>query len=89
VIQEAHNKKHGIVPKTIKKRIVDSLATMLGSDSDSDEPQHLPREDEIDARIEELEKQMLQAASSLDFEQAIQMRDEVRRLEAARLEFGS
>lgn len=89
VIQEAHNKKHGIVPKTIKKRIVDSLATMLGSDSDPDEPQHLPREDEIDARIEELEKQMLQAASSLDFEQAIQMRDEVRRLEAARLEFGS
>ena len=89
VIQEAHNKQHGIVPKTVKKRVVDSLATMLGSNSDSDTPQHVPRAEEIDARIEELEKQMLRAASSLDFEQAIQMRDEVRRLEAARLEFGS
>jgi excinuclease ABC subunit B len=89
VIQEAYNKDHGIVPKTIKKKIVDSLATMLGSESDQDEEQHVPREEEIDAKIAELEKQMLGAASSLDFEQAIRLRDEVRRLEAARLEFNS
>jgi excinuclease ABC subunit B len=89
VIQEAYNKQHGIVPRTVKKRIVESLATLLGSESDSEEPQHTPREEEMEARMEELEKQMLRAASSLDFEQAIQLRDEVRRLEAARLEFGA
>ena len=89
VIQEAYNKEHGIIPRTIKKKIVDSLATMLGSESDKNEGQHVPREEEIDAKIAELEKQMLGAASSLDFEQAIRMRDEVRRLEAARLEFHS
>lgn len=88
-IQEAYNKEHGIVPRTIKKRIVDSLATMLGSESEEDETHHAPREEEIDAKIAELEKQMLVAASSLDFEQAIRLRDEVRRLEAARLEFHS
>ena len=89
VIQEAYNKEHGVIPRTIKKKIVDSLATMLGSESDKDEGKHVPREEEIDAKIAELEKQMLGAASSLDFEQAIRMRDEVRRLEAARLEFHS
>jgi excinuclease ABC subunit B len=86
-IQEAYNREHGIVPKTIRKRIVDSLATMLGSESNEDDAHPVPREEEIDAKIAELEKQMLVAASSLDFEQAIRLRDEVRRLEAARLEF--
>jgi len=89
VIQVAYNTKHGIVPQTIKKRIVDSLATMLGSQSSSTQSQQRLPADEIEAKIIELEKQMLVAASSLDFEQAIRLRDEVRRLEAACLEFGS
>ena len=88
VIQVAYNTKHDIVPKTIRKRIVDSLATMLGSVSQPTPGQaRLPAE-EIEAKISELAKQMLMAASSLDFEQAIRLRDEVRRLEAACLELG-
>lgn len=85
-IQEAHNQEHGIVPRTIRKKIQGSLASLLGGEEEAD-----ASEDRVDAaslakRAAEIEKEMLQAASSLDFENAIRLRDELRRIEMARLE---
>jgi excinuclease UvrABC helicase subunit UvrB len=41
----------------------------------------------LERRIAEARRAMLQAAAALDFEQAIRLRDELRRLEALQLEF--
>ena len=86
-IQQAYNETHGIVPTTIRKRITDSLSGIL-SDDDGDESGATLSPESLAARIEEARKRMLRAASSLDFEEAIRLRDEVRRLEVVQLELG-
>jgi excinuclease ABC subunit B len=72
-IQIAYNKKHGIIPKTIKKPIKEKV-------TDITEIKHIPKSD-IPNRIIELESEMRDAAEKLDFERAIQLRDTVRKLE--------
>ncbi len=90
--QEAFNAKHGIVPHTVRKRIVDSLAGILGKEEAEQEggdgAHPIVGSEELEARMNRLRRDMLQAASSLDFEQAIRLRDEFRRLEAVQLEIG-
>jgi excinuclease ABC subunit B len=88
-IQEAFNLEHGIVPQTIRKRIQGSLASLLAGDEEVSQDATTLDAASIPKRIGELEKQMLQAASGLDFETAIGLRDEVRRLEMLRLEVES
>ncbi|MDD1751914.1 MAG: excinuclease ABC subunit UvrB [Methanotrichaceae archaeon] len=72
-LQIAYNKKHGIIPKTIKKPIKEKV-------TDVTEIKHIPRLD-IPNVIIELESEMRDAAEKLDFERAIQLRDTVRKLE--------
>ena len=79
--QEAYNKEHGIVPKTIIKEVLDVLA--ISSDSNSE----FKRKDgvkmtasERKETIERLEKQMKEAAKMLEFELAAQLRDTIIRL---------
>jgi len=91
--QHAYNLEHGIVPKTIRKKVVDSLAGILGKEehaapSEQGGGHPLIGAAELAARLAELRREMLQAASSLEFEQAIRLRDEYHRLEAVQLEFG-
>ena len=86
-IQQAYNEKHGIVPQTIRKRITDSLSGILADDDGGAEGAALSPES-LAARIEEARRSMLRAASSMDFEEAIRLRDEVRRLEVVQLELG-
>lgn len=74
-IQKAHNEKHGITPKTIKKEIRDVIS---GKDDDSiskkvQKAKRSPRE--LEVLIEQLEKEMREAAAILDFEKAAQLRD--------------
>ncbi|MCX7919734.1 MAG: excinuclease ABC subunit UvrB [bacterium] len=80
-IQLAYNQKHNIVPKTILRRVQDSLVeksiektqrlkeTVLPSEFKSDQ--------EIFRFISELERKMKQAAKELDFEKAAQLRDQI------------
>lgn len=90
--QEAYNQEHGIIPKTVRKKIVDSLSGILGREAKSEEvdgEQHpIMGAAELERRLGELRQEMLTAASSLDFEKAIRLRDEFRRLEAVQLEIG-
>lgn len=92
VKQEAYNQEHGIVPKTVRKKVVDSLSGILGREEDgaqADGEEHpIMGAAELEARLGSLRQEMLSAASSLDFEQAIRLRDEFRRLEAVQLELG-
>jgi len=67
-IQVDYNKKHGITPKTIKKAI--SMAIKDERLTEDDEP-----EDIRIIPIDVLRKQMLSAASNLEFEEAARLRD--------------
>ena len=87
-IQIAHNEEHGIVPQTIRKKISDSLAGILAGEEAKEEGTELvaPDRAEMEKKRVALEKQMLLAAGELDFEQAVKLRDEMRRVEAWLLE---
>ena len=92
--QIAYNKKHGITPKTIKKRIKD-LREVAGFKLDYDESSTESASLEIEGQRvesqdfpklrEELRSQMKAAASELNFERAAELRDQIRLLEAAEL----
>ena len=73
-IQEAYNKEHGIIPKTIFKEI---KAPLRIKDSASDK---LPKSNKLtrserEMYIKDIEKEMKEAAKSLDFERAAELRD--------------
>jgi len=80
-IQKDYNKEHGIVPKTIIKKVHDIIkATVsveekksMGLDKD---PESMSGE-ELEKVIFNVQKQMRQAAADLQFERAAELRDEV------------
>lgn len=82
-IQHAHNEKHGITPKTIIKEIRDVIAgkeTAALSERVLKEGKR-GRKDMI-TLVEQLDKEMREAAAILDFERAAQLRDIVLELKA-------
>ena len=87
-IQLAHNAEHGIIPQTIRKKVADSLAGILaGKDAkQSGEASEILDRGALEQRRHATERGMLKAASELDFENAVKLRDEMRRLEALLLE---
>ncbi len=75
--QEAFNKAHGIVPKTIKKAIHDVIEATVYEE----EPEEQSPETKLEI-IERLGKEMQKAAKELRFEDAAKLRDKIRRLES-------
>ena len=80
-LQEAHNEKHGIVPKTIKKDVRELIrATHVAEEEGEYEDTRLtdilklPKAERIET-IERMEEEMKQAAKDLQFERATQLRD--------------
>lgn len=73
-IQNAYNEEHGIIPKTIYKKIYDSVAVKTDSEKEAKGYQHLSPS-EIKKSIDILEKQMIASAKELDFERAAELRD--------------
>ena len=81
-IQEAYNKAHGITPTTIKKEIREAIH----GQEVIDEAQKLvkkgrkaPKKDKK-VLLEELERQMKEAAKVLDFERAMELRDMIEEI---------
>ena len=72
-IQEAYNKEHGIVPKTIIKEIRDLISNIDDRTDDKKEVKMSKKEKE--ARMIEIENEMRKAAAILDFERAMELRD--------------
>ncbi len=90
-IQAEYNKRMGITPETIKSSIKDLLATVYEHDYPSipeveeKVEEYMPRE-EIRKRVEELKREMKEAAKRLEFERAAELRDEIKRLEEMELQ---
>ncbi|WP_017443304.1 excinuclease ABC subunit UvrB [Rickettsia gravesii] len=87
-IQQEYNEKHGITPKTIN-RAIHALAEFEKIDSKLDKKQAHTLFDnpaKLKTHIDKLKKEMLKAASNLEFEQAAKLRDQLKTLEEAALE---
>ncbi len=78
-IQEAYNKEHGIVPKTIKKDVRDVLEISGGKEKNLVDGKQMSRL-EKEQLIKRLSAEMKKAASLLEFEQAAYLRDRVAQL---------
>ncbi|GBG97410.1 excinuclease ABC subunit UvrB [Lactococcus termiticola] len=83
-IQMAYNEAHGIVPQTIKKEIRDLIAITKKTENGEVEEIHAEAmtKKERKALVAKLEKEMQEAAASLDFEAAAQLRDMVLEIRA-------
>jgi excinuclease ABC subunit B len=74
-VQDDYNKKHGIVPKTIVKEVVNTLEITKKADRVKEvKKQDIPEE------IEKLKALMKIASANLDFERCIEIRDTIAKL---------
>ena len=72
-IQEAYNKEHGIVPKTIEKEIREVISNV--DTKDSTKPKKKLTKKEKMFELERIEQEMKEAAKYLDFERAMELRN--------------
>ena len=77
-IQDRYNQEHGIVPKTIIKKIND---VVTNEEIDKLEDKKLSKEDKAQILIS-MEEEMRKAAQELDFERAAELRDLIFELKA-------
>ncbi|MBR3117994.1 MULTISPECIES: excinuclease ABC subunit UvrB [Oceanobacillus] len=86
-IQIAYNKEHNIVPKTIRKEVRDVIkATIAAEDQEKYESTtkgltKLTKKEKSKV-LEQMEKEMREAAKALDFEKAAELRDVIFELKA-------
>lgn len=73
-LQEKYNKEHGITPKTIIKEIKNTLDVTKKIDDGK------LKKEEIPAEIEKLTAMMKVASGALDFERAIELRNQIQKL---------
>ena len=81
--QIKYNIEHGITPQTIRKKISSALDDMTKGDyvevdTDTSSIKDIKN---IDKKLKELNKAMREAATNLEFEQAMIYRDEIKKLE--------
>ena len=79
-IQEAYNKEHGIVPKTIIKEIRELISNEDESDKKENKSK-LSKKQKVDL-IDKLTKEMNAAARELNFERAMELRDIIFEMES-------
>ncbi len=85
-IQMDYNKKHGIVPTTVKKAVRDVIEATKVAEDQTD---YLPEKDvtkmskkELKALVKNLDRQMKDAAKNLEFEKAAELRDLIFEIKA-------
>jgi excinuclease ABC subunit B len=88
--QAEYNREHGIEPKTILKEIHSPLVRLSELDLYDPAPRRLSEVAEDSAiplaeRIATLEKQMREHARRLEFEEAAQLRDQIKQLKDLRI----
>ena len=71
-IQEKHNQINNIVPKTIIKEIREVISNKI---DDKEPTKIMKKPKELNTMVEQIEKEMKDAARKLDFERAMQLRD--------------
>ena len=90
--QEQYNLEHGITPTTVAKKITGGVIDILRKSKTKKKTQTKKEKleqdlsiDSIDAKIKELKIKMKEAAKQLEFEQAAQLRDQIKELSDLRL----
>ena len=85
-IQEEYNRKHGITPKTIQKDIREAIrATHAAEEQEEYKPSTQFKKmskKEKDKLLNNMEKEMKEAAKALNFERAAELRDLIFELKA-------
>ena len=84
-----YNKKNGITPQSIKKDISNILETVYEKDSYTvkvDNQGFETKKKDIKSYISGLEKEMLEHASNLEFEEAAKIRDKIKKMRLRDLE---
>ncbi len=84
-IQLAYNEEHGITPESIVKNINDVLGSIFESDYLTVDKGPMPGEDldrdQLADHIADLEKEMKKLAKDLKFEEAAELRDQIKSLQ--------
>ena len=81
-LQNAYNKEHGITPETIRKNISKGIESELEAHQRANAAVGRQGDEAVITAeyINELEKEMLEAASNLEFERAAAIRDRIEQL---------
>jgi excinuclease ABC subunit B len=84
-VQEAYNTANGITPRSVVRRIDESLVGAPPEDSAADRMVARESGEDFDVQevIRDLERDMLEAAQRLEFERAAMLRDEIDELRVA------
>ena len=87
--QIAYNKKNGITPKSIKKDINNILKSVYEKDNYTvkiDNQEYETEKKNLKSYVSKLEKDMLNHASDLEFEEAAKIRDKIKKIKLRDLE---
>lgn len=91
-IQKQYNIDHHITPKSIEKKVHDFMEGAYGDTGNRAKPYllneinkkyQIKSEKDIEKNIKRLEKQMLKHAQNLEFEEAANIRDDIKQLNKA------
>ena len=83
-VQMEHNRKHNITPVSVKKRLGEALVVKREAEQvDKAVVREAHVDYDVHRVINEIQKEMLAAAESLEFERAAALRDEMQELQAA------
>ena len=88
-LQNSYNVRHGLTPESIKSRIHDVLSSIEEADYVNVAGDDEFALSDLDATVTKLEKEMLEAASDMEFERAAQLRDRMRELQDRMIMTGS
>ncbi|CEI81213.1 UvrABC system protein B [Oceanobacillus oncorhynchi] len=87
MVQQEYNEKHGITPQTIRKEVRDVIQATIAAEapetyeSEAKQMKKMTKKEKQKV-IENMEKEMKQAAKNLDFEKAAELRDVLLELKA-------
>lgn len=99
-IQQAHNEKFGITPHTVKREIVPLLLPEVSREETGDglvltkqekvtvDSHHYFSSEEIEEKIRFYERKMKEAAKKMEFEEAAEFRDLMRKFQQMEINFG-
>ena len=86
VVQLAYNELHGITPVSVKSAILGSIEDEVAAQKFVQEAAGVAEQDYITAEfLEELQKEMLEAAAGMEFERAAELRDKIARLKGEKV----
>ena len=84
--QEAYNREHGIIPRSVQREIDEGMGLSYGGEGEAINQAVVAESGgdyDVQSVMQQMEAEMLEAAESLEFERAAVLRDEIRELKAA------